>query len=643
MSGTRGGLGRIAAMAIGLAVLLLLALAGEARAGLYQVAQCGWGIGAELDPTFPATEGTAFSLNAAACSPPPGSGPAGMRFEGGVAPDGVLGLARARWIAPPGTSFRAAHLTWSGSPQPGNWQGLGVDVGSQFHILADAYTSTAPTPVDLSIDGAAWAFEAWLQCLLGGPVVGCTRSVASTMRLSGLTFTLEDGQSPQARLGGTLLAAGWHRGTAALELGADDIGAGVAGEVATLDGAAVLGAASACSAATIEGETRATKMQPCPSTATRSVEVDTTRLADGDHTLRGCATDFAGNQACGPEATIEVDNTPPATAFVAAAEGRVAATVSDRYSGPAAGTISIRRADAAAWTALATDLDRDGDEAATLSARLPDLSAGTYFFRAVAADAAGNSGSTQLRVSGSPAEVRRAVADPHGGGKGSSGAGGRATHLAVHLVAGGRGARRAAAGSTVDYGTAAEVRGRLTDARGTGVGGRRVAVVAREAAGIGGAPERRRVVTDRGGRFALRLPPGTSRRIAVAFHGGGGFAPASRSLALRVRAAVSLAVEPAELHTGESIRLRGRVRLGPAHVSGRGKLIAIQYLERATGRWRPALVVRTDAKGRFETSYRFRYVTGVARIRLRATAPAEGGWPFARGSSPPVTITVRAR
>ena len=80
--------------------------------------------------------------------------------------------------------------------------------------------------------------------------------------------------------------------------------------------------------------------------------------------------------------------------------------------------------------------------------------------------------------------------------------------------------------------------------------------------------------------------------------------------------------------------------LGPARVSGRGKLIAIQYLERATGRWRPALVVRTDAKGRFDTTYRFRYVTGEARIRLRATAPAEGGWPFARGSSPAVSVTV---
>jgi hypothetical protein len=194
---------------------------------------------------------------------------------------------------------------------------------------------------------------------------------------------------------------------------------------------------------------------------------------------------------------------------------------------------------------------------------------------------------------------------------------------------------------TVDFGTAVEVRGRLTDGRGAGVPGRPVLVTVRAAAGIGSGPERRRVLTDRGGRFELRLPPGTSRQMVVAFHGGGAFAPAPRrSLTLRVRAGASLTADPTALRTGESVRLRGRVQLGPAHVRGRGKQIAIQYLERATRRWRPALVVRTDAKGRFDTSYRFRYVTGIARIRLRATAPAEGGWPFARGSSHPVTVTV---
>ena len=45
MSGTRGGVGRIVAMGIALALALLLLAAREARAGNYSVAQCGWYVG----------------------------------------------------------------------------------------------------------------------------------------------------------------------------------------------------------------------------------------------------------------------------------------------------------------------------------------------------------------------------------------------------------------------------------------------------------------------------------------------------------------------------------------------------------------------------------------------------------------------
>jgi hypothetical protein len=669
MTGTRGGSGRVAAMVLALAVILMLVLADAARAGTYRVAQCGWGLGADLDRTLPATEGVGFSVNPTACVSPISGVPA-MRFEGAVTIDGVTGLARARWVAPPGTRFSAVRLTWWGSPQAGNWQGLGVDVGDEYRLLASSWTNVAPTAVELPIAGQAWGFEAFLQCLLGGPVVGCTRSFSSNMWLSGVTFTIEDPQPPQIRVGGALLGPGWQRGTAGLELGAEDAGAGVAAEGATIDGAPVLSAAPSCAVATIEGEARATKMQPCPPTAARSVEVDTAGLADGVHALRACATDFSGGQGCAPDATIEVDNSPPAISFVAADGGRVAATVGDRYSGPASGTISVRRADSATWTDLATGFARGGSGEATLTAPLPDLSAGTYVFRAIAADAVGNAGSTELRVSGSPAEVRRQVSNPQGvdgkkagprGGGGSLGARGRSTHLVARLVTSGRGARTdarsarsgrmGAAELTVDYAMAVELRGRLTSggdrrARGTdphdvGIAGRPVIIVARPTSGIGQAPERRRVVTDRRGHFDLRLPAGTSRRVTVAFHGGGGFGPArARPLTLRVRAAVSLAATPTDLRTGESVTLDGRVLRGPARIPARGKLVTVQYFERASGRWQPALVTRTDADGLFKARYRFRYITGEARIRLRATALPEAGWPFASGSSAPVTVEV---
>ena len=57
MAGTRGGLGRIVAMGVALAVALLLLLAGEARAGSYRVAQCGWYVGAARDVAAAAGRG----------------------------------------------------------------------------------------------------------------------------------------------------------------------------------------------------------------------------------------------------------------------------------------------------------------------------------------------------------------------------------------------------------------------------------------------------------------------------------------------------------------------------------------------------------------------------------------------------------
>jgi hypothetical protein len=150
------------------------------------------------------------------------------------------------------------------------------------------------------------------------------------------------------------------------------------------------------------------------------------------------------------------------------------------------------------------------------------------------------------------------------------------------------------------------------------------------------------VRTGEQGGFELRLPPGPSRRVNVVFAGDGGLDKSTRQpLELRVRSGVSLRAVPQTLRTGEAIRLSGRVRSSGAAIPRRGKLVAIQYLEEATHRWRPVLVTRTDHHGHFRAHYRFRYVTGRAAIRIRATALAEERWPYAPGSSPPVAVRVQ--
>jgi hypothetical protein len=263
-----------------------------------------------------------------------------------------------------------------------------------------------------------------------------------------------------------------------------------------------------------------------------------------------------------------------------------------------------------------------------------------------------------------------------GGTKGSGG--GTRTRLLVRL----RGAHRSGATLTVPFAAAAHLAGRLVVFRkarpaagggserlvtdggaarpatevlagrpaeaadprphaGGGLAGRWIKVVAVPSHGALARRTVTRVRTGRRGAFSLRLPAGTSRRLVVSFPGDGSLAPSRRrTLQLRVRAGLTLKARPAELTTGETLHFSGRVRARDARVPRRGKLVAIQYLEADTGRWRPVLVTRTDAEGRFDARYRFRYITGAARIRLRATALPEADWPYAPGSSPPVTVEV---
>lgn len=396
--------------------------------------------------------------------------------------------------------------------------------------------------------------------------------------------------------------------------------------------------------------------------------------------------DEAGNEsaATGIDLPLRFDDQPPGVAFADGEPkgGQLSAAVTDGLSGPAAGTISYRNADSQSWSDLPTRLQGEAAGKAALSAPLPNLGPGTWVFRAQASDAAGNVAANSLHADGTQMSIRvpPAGAGPAdggdgkgGGGKGGDGKNGKdgrdgkngagdgggagvgpagrrgRTRLFVRLRdAHGKGGAHGRGGGkdggeelTIPFGSRALISGRLTRASGKGLAGRTIRVVAWPAHGARLPRTVERLRTGKGGGFSLPLPPGTSRHISVSFAGNEGLAPTSRrSLELRVRSGVTLAVEPTSLSTGESIQITGRVRRAGARIGPRGKLVDIEYLDRATGNWRPALVVRTDRAGRFDTEYRFRYVTGEARIRLRATAPAEGGWPYGRGSSTPVTIEV---
>ncbi|HYG95505.1 MAG TPA: hypothetical protein VD741_00225 [Solirubrobacterales bacterium] len=359
----------------------------------------------------------------------------------------------------------------------------------------------------------------------------------------------------------------------------------------------------------------------------------------GSYALQLWLRDEAGNEAPGSAVTVPLrfDDVRPGLGFAAEEpQTHLQADVADDHSGPAGGQLLYRRVDAENWIELPTKLVRgNAAERAHLVAPMPELGYGTYVFRADASDAAGNTASTTLRTDGTQMAVRRVPPPPVVKAR-------PLPRAKSRLFARLRGGPGRGDSLTVRFGAPAILSGRLTRADGAGIGDRELRVVSRPSHGALLPAAAETVRTGEQGGFELRLPPGPSRRVTVSFPGDGGLEEASRrGLELRVRSGVSLRAVPQSLRTGQAVRLSGKVRSRGAPIPRRGKLIAIQYLEQETQRWRPVLVTRTDHHGRYRAHYRFRYVSGRAAIRLRATALAEERWPYAPGSSPPVTVRVR--
>jgi hypothetical protein len=367
--------------------------------------------------------------------------------------------------------------------------------------------------------------------------------------------------------------------------------------------------------------------------------------------------DEAGNvnPASEVEMPMRLDDVPPGLAFEPVSDPTgpelpqsIGAEIHDEHSGPAGGTISYKRLNAENWVELPTRQLPGGAGAARLIASVPEsLAPGTYVFRAEAADVAGNATSTTRRADGTEMALRK-TPPPVAPSRPAAGQGEEAAppepRAKTRLFAKLRWRHRHGSDVTVPFGAGASLTGRLLNADGAGMGGRTLRVVSRPSRGALASRRVDTVQTGPHGGFGLALPAGPSRRITVVYPGGPGLAAARRAaLALRVRGAAILSAAPRALHTGESVRLWGRVRDRGAPLPRRGKLVAIQYYETAAHRWRPVLVTRSDHSGRFQARYRFRYVTGTARIRLRAVALAEERWPYAPGASPPVTVRVTGR
>lgn len=355
----------------------------------------------------------------------------------------------------------------------------------------------------------------------------------------------------------------------------------------------------------------------------------------GEHRLKIWLEDEAGNVSqalASPVAHLRYDSEPPVVAIGAPDPNdpqQVSALVNDRHSGLDRGTIEMR-APSGGWEPLATQAVGDRLVAEVDDEQLPE---GDYSFRALAYDRAGNLGSSdasgrpganatrrfplriKLRISGG---IERRLK----GRKRRKG--GRREAPRVQLVR----AARVRLGRQVVLAGVLESEG--------GIPLQNVEVVVFEQPRTGGGL--RSIAsgrTDPLGRYRIVLRARRSGTLRVRYLGTRTLRPAHLDSALQVPAPVRLRVSRGRVEVGEAVQFNGRLRgSSPA-----GKLIAMQA--RVRGQWRTFANTRTNRAGRFSYSYRFQVTRGLQRYSFRALAPAQAGYPYARGASRSVTVSVR--
>jgi hypothetical protein len=192
---------------------------------------------------------------------------------------------------------------------------------------------------------------------------------------------------------------------------------------------------------------------------------------------------------------------------------------------------------------------------------------------------------------------------------------------------------------TTGYGRAETIAGRLTGPGGVPIVGARIAVLATPAYAGARAAAMASPTTNADGRFSVRLPAGlSSRSLRFEYSNTMDAAPTvSKTLTLSVRAGVTLSIAPRVTSVGRSIYFSGRLRGGP--VPSTGKLLVLEARSPG-GAWLEFDVVRSDARGRYHASYRFKF-PGPANYQFRVVCEAEADYPFATGSSQVVGVFER--
>ncbi len=348
--------------------------------------------------------------------------------------------------------------------------------------------------------------------------------------------------------------------------------------------------------------------------------------SDGVHRIAAVGRDAAGNTARSASAVVKIDSTPPERlAFLPqdTADPRIVRVDAGDYgSGLASVAIQIRPIAGGQWTDLPTSLDSQRAEAVIDDSK---LASGLWELRSVATDNAGNQTTSDRVVGGDPAVVSLPLRIQ------TRLTGGLASQPLLALGASAAGAMKVANGA-VAFAT-----GLLEDSQGLAVPRGLLRISSRPLMPGGEWTDEGTAMTDRNGRFALRLNPGPSRELHIVFDGNRSVLGAQAQMSLRVASRSSLTVNPKVVRVGKSVMFRGHLDGG--WLPSGGKIVMVQAWLKNVG-WQTFAAVRANQDGDWATPYRFRATVGRVVYQIRAVVPSESGYPFEGSETTPIKVTA---
>jgi hypothetical protein len=627
-----------ASLALLLTIAGLLTFPGAAHAGAYTIYQCRdfGGNAYPLSPRWNAYGSVSAFFNS--CSP---GGAWGAGAPGPYLPANTQGgISIAAPAGAPNLTLVSVQLNAGSGGGPWSGSHMFFRIFSAGQLLQDGPIAPFSRYMAQTLPAGARDLTFDEFCSTDGSTNCYTNDPSHSLSIGAFALTLSESVNPSAAAaGGTLLSGDTVSGSRTLAYTVTDADSGPISATVKLGTTQVASDsfASSCSYS---------DFSPCAQSRTQTDTIDTTRVADGAYPLSFTVTDAAGNTATvAAGRTVTVDNVPPPS-ITAAPSVAGAPRVGSSLAGEPGSWTGSGVSYAFAWQrcSAAGGGCQAIPGATARSYTIAPADAGSRLrFLVTATNSEGSSQAVSELTESIPAESAPAPAPapaptpPPQASRGDLPAASTVTSTAPGRLEAVRGRGRAV---RVPYGAAATVEGQLTGPDGRPLGDVAVRVFAQVAAPGEQQREVGALRTDSDGRFAFTAEPGPGRTLQFVYERerDGSRVEARLDVDVEVGAAARLTASRRRVRRGRGVAFAGQLLGGPFPADG----VPVFFEGRVGRAWRVFARTRSDAQGRFRTSYRFPRRGPAATYPIRAAvAPGAAGYPYVDGVSNTVRVTTR--